>query len=160
VSIFFETALCWSPGRPHFLVFLRFSFSFLQNQAGPASPGPVALWPSFFAFPVCFCVSNPPYVMWYLYVKQINMIHGQHRIIYYIGMSAICEHEPESRVTSHARKTGKHQQQTAKQQNSKTGGGGRGAHTRHTTPAHICRGRGAHLAHDGAWPRGRLLVYL
>jgi hypothetical protein len=33
----------------------------LLSKAGPASPWPVALWPSFFAFPVCFCVSNPPY---------------------------------------------------------------------------------------------------
>jgi hypothetical protein len=41
-------------------VFLRFSFSFLQKQAGPAL---LALWlcGRLFAFRVCFCVSNPPY---------------------------------------------------------------------------------------------------
>ena len=39
------------------------ALTILQKQAGPCSPGPVALWPSFFAFRVCFCVSNPPYQM-------------------------------------------------------------------------------------------------
>jgi hypothetical protein len=47
-------------------LFLKASFfsapAFLASAAGPAcSFWPVALWPSFFAFPLCFCVSNPPY---------------------------------------------------------------------------------------------------
>ena len=33
---------------------------FLFSKGRPCSPWPVALWPSFFAFRVCFCVSNPP----------------------------------------------------------------------------------------------------
>jgi hypothetical protein len=32
------------------------------SKAGPASPWPVALWPSFFAFRVCFCVSDRLYI--------------------------------------------------------------------------------------------------
>jgi hypothetical protein len=63
------TDFFWRPIRsatPHWLGSatsppqgLFFQFQFLKPTLPLLGPGPVALWPSF-AFPVCFCVLNPP----------------------------------------------------------------------------------------------------
>jgi hypothetical protein len=58
-----ESPVTGSPGLPQVL-FFNPSFCRLQCSRpclSHRSPGPWALWPSFFAFPLCFCVLNPPY---------------------------------------------------------------------------------------------------
>ena len=60
-----------------------FDLAALLSEAGPASPGPWALWPPFFAFPLCFCVFNGKFRQYFrnfhyfLYRFQNYWAHSQ-----------------------------------------------------------------------------------